>query len=333
ENTKTISSVKKKTDEKIKETEEEKEQSEEVVPVVEKEEPEEKVTETPEKETKEEEKEKKETKEEVSSDSEEEEEEEDQLIKRTNKVIWILTGIFTVAVIAVVSFFLIVPYFTKTPDVEIPKVAEMTVIEAEKVLKKAGFEVAIETMKEESDIEEGLVTRTSPAAGRTVKKGTVITIYESTGEMVYEVEDYKGRDYLEVKTELEKIYGLKVHNEERESDDSEEYTSQQIIGQNVEPGTTLTKGEEITLYTPKADEGLFPDMVEEEWTVDDVQAFCDKYGVLLTVEPVITTEYPEGKVLSQSRSPKTQAIKGSRFKITVAKAPTATPTPTPSATP
>lgn len=333
DNTKTISAVKKKTDEKIKETEKEEEEAEKESAVPE-------IVEKEEKEPEETNEEKKEdsVKEEENKESEEDEEveEEDKLVKRTNKIIWILTAIFTVVVIAVVSIFLIVPYFTKTPDVEVPKVAEKTVVEAEKELKKAGFEVAIETMKEESStIKEGLVTRTSPAAGRTVKKGTTVTIYESTGEKVYVVEDYTGKNYIEVQTELEKIYGLKVEIEERDTD-SDEFTSQQVLGQSVEPETTLKKGDTITLYIPKADEGI-PDMVGEEWTVDDVQAFCDKYGLILSIEKEPTTEAPEGKVLTQSRSPKTPIIKGSKFKITVAETPviesTPTPTPTPSATP
>lgn len=333
DNTKTISAVKKKTDEKIKETEKEEEEAEKESAVPE-------IVEKEEKEPEETNEEKKEdsVKEEENKESEEDEEveEEDKLVKRTNKIIWILTAIFTVVVITVVSIFLIVPYFTKTPDVEVPKVAEKTVVEAEKELKKAGFEVAIETMKEESStIKEGLVTRTSPAAGRTVKKGTTVTIYESTGEKVYVVEDYTGKNYIEVQTELEKIYGLKVEIEERDTD-SDEFTSQQVLGQSVEPETTLKKGDTITLYIPKADEGI-PDMVGEEWTVDDVQAFCDKYGLLLSIEKEPTTEAPEGKVLTQSRSPKTPIIKGSKFKITVAETPviesTPTPTPTPSATP
>lgn len=335
DNTKTISAIKKKTDDKIKEVEKEEEEEkekEDVVPKIEeKEEKDEKISEEQETDKKEELQEKEEEKKEI-EEGEEEDYEEDKLVKRTNKIIWVLTAIFTVAVIAVISIFLIVPYFTKTPDVEIPKVAEKSVAEAEKVLKKAGFEVALETVKEESStIPEGMVIKTSPSAGRTVKKGTTITIYESTGEKVYEVEDYTGKNYIEVQTELEKVYGLKVEIEERDND-SDEFTSQQVIGQSVEPGTTLTKGDEIKLYIPKGDDGI-PDIVGEEWTVDDAQAFCDKYGLILKVEEVETTEYPEGKIIKQYRSPKTPIIKGSTLKIEVAKAPAPTPTPTPIPTP
>jgi len=227
----------------------------------------------------------------------------------------------------------ILPAVTKNPDIEIPNVSKLTVIDAERQLKDAGFEVALETMKEESDtIEKGLVTRTSPGAGRTVKKGTIITIYESTGQQTYEVEDFTGKNYIEVQTELEKLYGLKVEVVEREIDDSDQYTSQQIVGQSVDPGTTLKKGDSITLYIPEADDG-YPDMVADGWTLDDVRAFCDKYGITLTIEYFPTTDSPEGTLISQSRSPKTPIVKGSVFKITVAQEPVATPTPTPTKSP
>lgn len=299
ENTRSISTVKKKTDEKIKEKPKEEE----------------------------------EVKEEIDDTLEiEETVEEDQIVKKTNIIIWILTGIFTVAVIAVVSIFLIIPYFTKTPDVEIPDVSTLTVVEAETKLKEKGFEVALETEKEESStIEKGAVIKTSPVAGRKVKKGSTITIYESTGQVSYVVEDYTGKNYIEIKTELEKVYKLVVEVKEKEND-NEEYKEQQIIDQSVEPGTTLVKGDSITLYIPTTDDG-YPNMVDDGWTLDDVKAFCDKYNIKLTVDYSPTTQYPEGTLLSQSRTPKTPIIENSTLKVTIAQEPVITPTPSPSATP
>ena len=299
ENTRSISTVKKKTDEKIKEKPKEEE----------------------------------EVKEEIDDTLEiEETVEEDQIVKKTNIIIWILTGIFTVAVVAVVSIFLIIPYFTKTPDVEIPDVSTLTVVEAETKLKEKGFEVALETEKEESStIEKGAVIKTSPVAGRKVKKGSTITIYESTGQVSYVVEDYTGKNYIEVKTELEKVYKLVVEVKEKEND-NEEYKEQQIIDQSVEPGTTLVKGDSITLYIPTTDDG-YPNMVDDGWTLDDVKAFCDKYNIKLTVDYSPTTQYPEGTLLSQSRTPKTPIIENSTLKVTIAQEPVITPTPSPSATP
>ena len=247
--------------------------------------------------------------------------EEEKTIKKTNVVIWILTGIFVLTVIIVLSVIFVVPSLTKVPDIKVPDVSNLTVIEAEEKLKEAGFEVAVETKKEESNkIEKGDVIKTSPQAGRSVKKGTTVTIYESIGKEVYVVEDYTGQNYIEVQTLLEKVYGLEVAVEKKDVDDTDNYEVQEIIGQSVEKGKELVKGDKITLYVPNI-EDIYPNMVEDGWTVDDVKAFCEKYNITLKIDYQSTSDYTEGTLISQSRSPKTPIVSGSNLKIVVAQAP------------
>ena len=274
ENTKTISTIKTKTDQKLKN-----EDNEEVANII---------------------------------------EPDDKVIKKTNKVIWILGSIFALLAIILVSVFLILPYFTKIPDVKIPDVSNMTVIDAENELKKNGFEVELETVKEESEkIEKGKVIKTDPQAGRTIKKGSSITLYESLGKETYTVEDYTGSNYIEIQTLLKSVYGLEVTVEKKDVDTSKEYNEQEIVDQSVKAGTVLGKGDSITLYIPNILEG-YPNMVEEEWTIDDVEAFCTKYNVTLKIE-YKETDYEEGTLISQSRSPKTPIVSGTTLKIVVAK--------------
>lgn len=258
---------------------------------------------------------------------------EDKLIKRTNKIIWILASIFSVLVVVLLSVFFVVPYFTKIPDVKVPDVSNLTVVEAEDKLKKAGFEVSLETVKEENEeIEKGKVIRTDPQAERTIKKGSVITLYESLGKETYKIEDYKGSNYIEIKTLLEKVYGLEVTIEKKDVDIADEYNEQEIIDQSITPGTVVAKGDSITLYIPNTIDG-YPNMVEEGWTVEDVEAFCTKYNITLKIDYEETTQYEEGTLISQSRSPKTPIVKGSNLKIVIAKKPEISPTPTPTETP
>ena len=275
ENTKTISTIKTKTDQKLKN-----EDNEEVANII---------------------------------------EPDDKVIKKTNKVIWILGSIFALLAIILVSVFLILPYFTKIPDVKIPDVSNMTVIDAENELKKNGFEVELETVKEESEkIEKGKVIKTDPQAGRTIKKGSSITLYESLGKETYTVEDYTGSNYIEIQTLLKSVYGLEVTVEKKDVDTSKEYNEQEIVDQSVKAGTVLGKGDSITLYIPNIFEG-YPNMVEEEWTIDDVEAFCTKYNVTLKIDYKETSDYEEGTLISQSRSPKTPIVSGTTLKIVVAK--------------
>lgn len=275
ENTKTISTIKTKTDQKLKN-----EDNEEVANII---------------------------------------EPDDKVIKKTNKVIWILGSIFALLAIILVSVFLILPYFTKIPDVKIPDVSNMTVIDAENELKKNGFEVELETVKEESEkIEKGKVIKTDPQVGRTIKKGSSITLYESLGKETYTVEDYTGSNYIEIQTLLKSVYGLEVTVEKKDVDTSKEYNEQEIVDQSVKAGTVLGKGDSITLYIPNILEG-YPNMVEEEWTIDDVEAFCTKYNVTLKIDYKETSDYEEGTLISQSRSPKTPIVSGTTLKIVVAK--------------
>ena len=58
------------------------------------------------------------------------------------------------------------------------------------------------------------------------------------------------------------------------------------------------------------------------WTKEDAQAFCDKYGITLKVVEQETTQYPEGKIIGQSRAAGSPITKGTNLTITVAKKPT-----------
>ena len=236
---------------------------------------------------------------------------DDNDIKKTNKVILILAGIFSFIILILLIVFLIVPHFSKIPDVKIPKVKDLTVVKAEEKLKKAGFKVNIETIKEENDkVEKGHVIKTDPIEGRSIKKGSKITIYESLGKETYTVENYVGSNYIEIQTLLVNMHGLDVKIEKKDVDSSENYGEQEIIAQSVKEGTVLGKGDEIILYIPnQLDE--YPDMVGEGWSQDDVEKFCDKYELNCDIQHIETTQYEDGTLFYQSRTPKTPIVQTS----------------------
>lgn len=244
----------------------------------------------------------------------------DEETKKSNVWIWILSGIFGLAILAMAWIFIIFPKINDIPDVKIPDVTNMTIVDAEAKLKKAGFNVSLEIEKIESDtVEPGLVVKTSPAIGRTVKKGTTITLYESLGQLAYEIEDYIGKNYIEVKTILETVHNLVVLVEKKDVDigDEKKYDEQEIIGQSLEKGTKVGKGSKITLYIPNIYE-MYPDMVGEGWTIDDVKAFATKYELVLTIIEQKTSEVPAGTLIYQSRTVNDRIIKGASLKVTVA---------------
>lgn len=255
---------------------------------------------------------------------------EDEEDKKSKLLIIILASIFGVIVVTLIIVFFVVPRFANKKAVEVPNCTNLKVSVCEKKLQAKGFEVnsKIKTIPSEK-IDKNRVVKTDPAKGRSVKKGSKVTIYKSSGEDTFKLEDYKGQNANSVKTLLETKYGLTVNIEKKEVEDkNRDYDDDEIIGQSLEAGSKVKKGDSLTLYIPNlVDE--FPDMAGEGWSLSDVETFCNKYGLVLEKVEQETNAYPEGTVISQSRTAGTTIVKGTTLKVTVAIKPKAKPQPTP----
>lgn len=242
-------------------------------------------------------------------------------MEKNNKWVIIFGGLFLTLLTFFALLFLILPYFTNVPDVKIPDVSNLSIVEAKNKLRSLGFEVAAESKPIASDtIPIGKVVKTTPEIGELVKKGSKITLYESTGPAYIELEDYVGKNYIEVRTILETIHGLGVLIEKQDVDDPDKYDPDIIIGQEPAKGTKLAKGETVTLYIPNIVE-TYPNFTTEDWTLTDVEAFAEEYNLILTIEYVETTDEEPGKIIYQSRAPESVIVSGSTLKIKVAVTP------------
>ena len=240
-----------------------------------------------------------------------------------NKVLIILASIFVGLVVIITTIFVLIPYITSSKQEEVPDVSGYTVNEAIDALQDAGFVVADEQREEASDsIDEGKVTKTSPAAGSIRKEGTEIILYISLGDVTVEIEDYTGENYNEVKGRLEAL-NLVVYVESRdipEGDDPADYEEGTIMDQSVAAGVKLSEGDSITLYIPKLD-NKYPDFVLDEYTVAEVEEFAEDYGINLIINYQDTTEYEPGTIIDQSRPAGSNVVNGARLTITVAREP------------
>ena len=257
----------------------------------------------------------------------------DKKDKKTNMVLIIAGSIFATLVIVFAAIFFLIPNITGTKEVKVPDIAEMTVEEAKEKLEDVGLEVTSEDIEQPSEeIEEGHVIKTSPAIGRSVKKGAKIQLYVSTGTDKVEIENYVGQNYYEVEAKL-KAAGLDVIRETREY--SETDTSVKagiIIEQSVAAGEELEKGDSITLYVPEF-YVEYPDFIGENYTEEQAQAWADQNGVKLEKTYRETSDVEPGMILSQSRAAGTKVNTNVPLRITVAKAPEVTPSPSPSESP
>ena len=232
--------------------------------------------------------------------------------KNQNKTLVTLLSIFTGIVVLITSIVVLLPKLTKKAQVTVPDVSNMTVMEARKTLEKKGFTVSSEEQEEEdTKIEKGKVISTVPSAGTTHKKGYEITLKVSKGNKDVAIEDYTGKNYLEIKGKLE-AFGINVILEKKdvEADDPNEYETNIIMDQSIKKGS-LSKGDTITLYIPNI-KNVYPDFTDGTYNVSDILdfvneyklkvKFIDKEGKTLAITTENAYEYTNFKILTQNRT-------------------------------
>lgn len=238
-----------------------------------------------------------------------------------NKKIIIFGSILLGLIVILGIVYAITSIFSTPNDVKIPDVRNLSIEDADTLIRKSNLKVALETEEEASStVEEGKIIGTKPEIGRVVKENTEITLIVSTGEVTYPVEDLIGKNYREVKTELEIKYSLKVLIEEKEVEEKEDkkYDDEEIVAQSVEKGKILRTGDEIILYIPKVLE-KYPDFVNENWSITDIQNWAKEKEINLVIVEKETNEYKEGAIISQNRAKDSVVTKGAELKITIAK--------------
>ena len=208
--------------------------------------------------------------------------------------------------------------------VNVPNVEGMTVKKAEGILKKKGFKYDVKS--EASDkVDKGKVIRTSPSAGASKKKGSVITIIKSSGKEDVLLEDYTGQRVSDVKKKLEAL-DIKVVTRKKEVSNPKDYIGKKdyVIEQSPkyseDEETKLKDGDEVILYYPDIyDE--YPDMIGDKWTLSKVEEFASKYGLSLVVKDskgnTISdySNYLDKEISSQSRIGKIAS--GVTFTVTI----------------
>lgn len=248
--------------------------------------------------------------------------------KNQNKSIVILLSIFTGIVVLITSIVVLLPKLTKKAQVTVPDVSNMTVVKATKVLKDEGFTIS-ETQIEEDDVkvEKGNVITTIPSPGTVHKKGYEIQLKVSTGNKSIEIEDYTGKNYLEVKGKLE-AYGINViiKKTEMEVDTDEDYETNIIMDQSVKKGQYLTSGDSIELFIPDI-KNLYPDFTDGTYSVSDIIDFANEYKLKLkfidkdsktiSITSENANEYADYKILTQNRAVGTKVTENASFTIKI----------------
>ena len=244
--------------------------------------------------------------------------------KSEKKILIIFASIFTGLIVLAAVIVFLLPHISKGKTLSVPDVSKLSKVEATNKLVKQGFTVSCgeEDYKYDSSdtIEEGYAIKTSPEAGTMVKEGKTICIIISSGENTFQLEDYTGMNYFEVKgildTKCKDLCNVIIDKEKVKETDT--YEDNTVIKTSPEKGTTIKKGDTIKLFIPDK-EVLYPDFTT--YTVEQVDEFAKKYNLTVEKKYVENSLLPPGTITSQSRSKGMVVTSPGEFSITITKTP------------
>lgn len=232
--------------------------------------------------------------------------------KRKKKWIVILLILFILLGAAVGAIFFI-PGFLQPKEVEIPDVTEMEYSKAEDELEAHKLVVEQELIYSE-DIEEGLVVKSDPKAGRTVLEKSSVTLYVSQGKEKVVFEDYVGRDYSQIEQLLKDAGYDDVIAIEKHSDQPVgEITSQ------IQP-TPDTEG------VPSETRAIFeiskgPELVSlnnlRGMTEKEAKDYLESHKLKMNVIEANSDSIPKGEVIKQDPQAEAALEEGATVDVTI----------------
>ncbi len=241
--------------------------------------------------------------------------------RKTNITLIVLVSIFITIAIAVAVGLYLYEKKTEVKEIAIPEsIIGMDPVEASNKLTDLGFNVKTEYEYTSSDtVEEGKVAKTNPDVNRKVKSTVEVTLYLSTGEGKYIVEDFTGENYLVAKGKIEAQCECNVTVETETVSEDKKPKEDTVLRTEPAAGEASKLGSQIKIIIPNV-EYKYPDFTSG-YTIAKIEEFAKKHELKLEIKYQETSSSKEGTILKQSRAAKSVVTPGATLVITVAKAP------------
>ncbi|WP_028273033.1 Stk1 family PASTA domain-containing Ser/Thr kinase [Atopococcus tabaci] len=211
--------------------------------------------------------------------------------KKKKRKKWLIPVLLLLATFAAFLVFLL----SGTDDVQVPDVSGMTEAEAVQALMQANLVLGETILESSEEVEEGRVTRTSPAGDSTVKEDAAVDLFISTGKETVEFQDYTGEPFEEARARLTEL-GFIVEQENESSDTVE---AGYIISQDIEAGDEVVPEETTVTLTVSEGRAGFELRDLANYSLRGVQDYVRDHDLNVTVEEAHSDSVPEGQVISQ----------------------------------
>lgn len=236
--------------------------------------------------------------------------------KKRKKWPIILISTFLVLSLLGLFTFLVLPGLISPKDVTIPDVSGLELEEAIVKIESAGLQVDEKIESTHEEIEEGIVIKTNPEEGSTVKEDTAINIYISIGKEKFELPDYTGRNYEDVMRILDNqdFKDIKINEVFDDSDKGTILSQKPESGEEIVPEDTILEFE----VSKGPEKIILRDLTQSN--VKGAQDYVDSVGLTLdATEEKYDDTIPAGNIISQSPPSGTEMKKGDTVSVIISK--------------
>lgn len=231
---------------------------------------------------------------------------------------WVWITLFVIALIVGISWTIFA--LSSPKDVEIPDVVGLEYDEAKEELEKVNLKVERESIASD-EVEEGHVVKTDPAAGRTVKENSTVTVFVSEGKEKVEFGDYVGKNFNQVERILTDA-GYEVIAYDKISDSPIGEIITQI---QPEPGEEVVPGETTVIFEVSSGPERVSLASLSGMNRDEAKEYADRNKLNINFSEEHSEQVEEGKVIRQNPKAGTEVVVGSTISAVISLGPKADP--------
>ncbi len=187
--------------------------------------------------------------------------------------LYLILGLVVFSGLSLCCLNAVMPWVTRTGNVEVPDLVGMDQDEAGEQLRRLGLRMRTDTSLPSREFQEGTVISQNPLPGSVVKRGRRVAVTLSAGIKRVVIPDLEGEEGEHGRAMLRKL-GLGVRIVTVETTDME---AGYIIGTRPRAGAEVTVGDTITLIISAGLPQFIPDTVISE--IESLEAGSDSGGV------------------------------------------------------
>lgn len=235
--------------------------------------------------------------------------------KSKKKKVIILSSVIFILLAATTLAIFILPGLLQPKEVKITDVSGEAYSDAVYELENLKLEVEKEDVFS-TDIEENLVIKTDPKAGRSVKEGSTVTVFVSQGKEPISFGDYVGRDYSQV------ARILKERGFEDENIIVYEKNSHQPKGEIISqiqplPDSKVIPSEEQVIFEVSSGPKLISLKNLKGMSETEAKNYLAKNNLKMNLMEENSDTVPEGEVIRQNPETDTDLEEGSTVDVYV----------------